>query len=99
MGLGCPLIETGSQRVNLVALINTCWEVTQLYRASARDSNNLLDQRRRDIADLNHCQVHKTFTCQFFIKLEDFNIGVIYCLGYTISFVKFRFLFVSTVHI
>ncbi|XP_069952278.1 afadin- and alpha-actinin-binding protein B isoform X2 [Cherax quadricarinatus] len=56
MGLGCPLIETGSQRVNLVALINTCWEVTQLYRASARDSNNLLDQRRRDIADLNHCQ-------------------------------------------
>ncbi|XP_045625539.2 afadin- and alpha-actinin-binding protein B [Procambarus clarkii] len=56
MGLSCPLIETGSQRVNLVALVNTCWEVTQLYRASVRDSNTLHDQKRRDAADLNHLQ-------------------------------------------
>ncbi|KAG7168347.1 Afadin- and alpha-actinin-binding protein A-like [Homarus americanus] len=56
MGLNCPLIETGSQRVNLVALVNACWEITQLYRSSVRDSNTLHDQRKRDVADLNHFQ-------------------------------------------
>ncbi|XP_071548936.1 afadin- and alpha-actinin-binding protein B-like isoform X2 [Panulirus ornatus] len=56
MGLSCPLIETASQRVNLVALVNACWEVTQLYRTSVRDSNTLHDQRRRDVADINHFQ-------------------------------------------
>ncbi|KAK3863457.1 hypothetical protein Pcinc_030764 [Petrolisthes cinctipes] len=56
MGLSCPLIETGSQRVNLVALVNACWEVTQLYRSSIRDTNTLYDQRRRDASDINHFQ-------------------------------------------
>lgn len=57
MGLSCPLIETGSQRVNLVALVNACWEVTQLYRACVRDTSALHDLRRKDVADLNHFQV------------------------------------------
>ncbi|KAK4310787.1 hypothetical protein Pmani_017687 [Petrolisthes manimaculis] len=56
MGLSCPLIESGSERVNLVALVNTCWEITQLYRSSIRDNNTLYDQRRRDVADINHLQ-------------------------------------------
>ena len=57
MGLGCPLIETEGQRVNLVALVNACWEVTQLYRASVRDTGTLQEQHRRNTADINHFQV------------------------------------------
>lgn len=57
MGLGCSLIETEGQRVNLVALVNACWEVTQLYRTSVRDSDALQDQHRRNTADINHFQV------------------------------------------
>ncbi|XP_063880271.1 afadin- and alpha-actinin-binding protein-like isoform X4 [Scylla paramamosain] len=56
MGLGCPLIETEGQRVNLVALVNACWEVTQLYRASVRDTSSLQEQHRRNAADINHFQ-------------------------------------------
>ncbi|XP_045109531.1 afadin- and alpha-actinin-binding protein-like isoform X2 [Portunus trituberculatus] len=56
MGLGCPLIETEGQRVNLVALVNACWEVTQLYRASVRDTSTLQEQHRRNAADINHFQ-------------------------------------------
>ncbi len=54
MGLCCPLIETEGQRVNLVALVNALWEVTQLYRSSVRDTTVLQDQRRRDAVDMNH---------------------------------------------
>ncbi|KAG0720268.1 Afadin- and alpha-actinin-binding protein [Chionoecetes opilio] len=57
MGLGCPFIETEGQRVNIVALVNGCWEVTQLYRTSVRDSNALQDQHRRSTADMNHFQI------------------------------------------
>lgn len=56
LGLNCGLIETGSQKVNLVALINACWEVSRLYRSSVHDCNTLQDQRRRDAADMNHFQ-------------------------------------------
>lgn len=57
MGLGCPLIETEGQRVNLVALVNACWEVTQLYRTSMRNTNALQEQHRRYAADINHFQI------------------------------------------
>ncbi|XP_050725359.1 afadin- and alpha-actinin-binding protein B-like isoform X2 [Eriocheir sinensis] len=56
LGLGCPLIETEGQHVNLVALVNALWEVTQLYRSSVRDTSVLQDQRRRDTVDMNHFQ-------------------------------------------
>ncbi|XP_066962740.1 afadin- and alpha-actinin-binding protein B-like isoform X2 [Macrobrachium rosenbergii] len=56
MGLNCNFIDTASQKLNLISLVNACWEMTQLYRSSVRDSNSLLDQRRRDASDINHFQ-------------------------------------------
>lgn len=56
MGLNCNLIDPTSQKVNLIAMVNAMWEVTQLYQSSVRESNTLLDQRRRDVTDITHFQ-------------------------------------------
>ncbi|KAK7083089.1 hypothetical protein SK128_015195 [Halocaridina rubra] len=56
MGLNCNFIDSGSQKVNLVAVINACWEVMHLYQTSVRDTNSLIDQRSRYASDLSHCQ-------------------------------------------
>ncbi|XP_068203279.1 afadin- and alpha-actinin-binding protein B-like isoform X2 [Palaemon carinicauda] len=56
MGLNCNFIDLPSQKLNLISLVNACWEMTQLYRSAVRDSNSLLDQRRRDASDISHFQ-------------------------------------------
>ncbi|XP_076040058.1 afadin- and alpha-actinin-binding protein-like isoform X3 [Oratosquilla oratoria] len=56
MGINRRIVESGGTSVNLIALINACWECLQLYHAAVRDGDLLQDQRRKDNADLHHLQ-------------------------------------------
>ncbi|CAL4097751.1 unnamed protein product [Meganyctiphanes norvegica] len=56
LGLNCRLVSDGGNSVNLIALINGCWEVLQLYQEQVKDFSSHQDQRKREHADLTHLQ-------------------------------------------